>query len=181
MTLRLRWLPRVLLALFLLAGSRASAQPAADPAATNQPAPAQSPEVHSGGLWEPKTVTLDHPLDPENKLIRFALIQAPAAWTVYSGTALLNGKGEATIRLPVYFELANKNPQYLLTPIGTSMPNLHIKAEIRDNVFVIGGGAPKGKVCWEIKGERNDQAIQNHPLVIEDNKTQPGLLYRPGE
>ena len=45
--------------------------------------------------------------------------------------------------------------------------NLFVKQEIADNRFVIGGGVPGGKVCWEIKAQRND------PAAIEDLKQRP--------
>lgn len=129
------------------------------------------------GSWSLKTFVIDHPLDPENKILRHACLEGPVVWNVYAGATVLDQNGEASVKLPNYFEALNKNPQYMLTAVGKPMPNLHIKQEIGNNAFAIGGGLPGAKVCWEVKGERNDLAARENPLVVEETKAVSGFLY----
>ena len=117
--------------------------------------------------WSVKSFVIDHPLDPENKVLRHYCVEGPEVWNVYAGTAALDPSGEAVVQLPAYFEKLNTAPQYLLTAVGTSMPNLFVKAKVRNNRFVIGGGTPGGEVCWEVKARRND------PACIEDLRSRP--------
>ena len=60
---------------------------------------------------------------------------------------------------------------------GAAMPSLHVKQGVKNGVFMIAGGVPNGQVCWEIKGERNDPAMQASPLVVEEQKAIPGRLF----
>ena len=124
-----------------------------------------------------KDFIIDHPLDPENKILRHATLESPTVLNVYVGSVELDKDGESIVRLPDYFEALNINPKYQLTAVGQAMPDLHIKEEIHNNTFLIAGGAPFGKVSWEIKGERNDRAIRDNPFIVEENKIIPGLLY----
>ncbi len=61
---------------------------------------------------------------------------------VYNGNATLDGRGEAVVMLPAYFEALNKDFRYQLTPLGAPGPNLYIAQEIRGNRFVITGRVP---------------------------------------
>ena len=124
-----------------------------------------------------KTFVIDHPLDPENKLLRHACLEGPVVQNVYNGIAQLDANGEARVALPAYFGALNADPRYILTPMGASMPNLFVKQEVQDNAFVIGGGAASGRVSWMIFGERNDPAARDNPLAVEEPKAVPGLLY----
>ena len=121
---------------------------------------------------------IDHPLDPCGKVLRHACLEGPVVQNVYNGTAVLDQNGEAVVKLPDYFEALNKNPQYMLTPIGAKM-DLYVKQKIVDNAFVIAGGIGGGEVCWEVKGERQDPAAQANPLVVEETKAVPGRLFIP--
>jgi hypothetical protein len=130
------------------------------------------------GAWSTKTFVIDHPLDPKNKLLRHACLESPEVLNVYRGTAVVDNKGEAVIALPEYFEALNKNPHYVFAPIGAAMPNLHVKQKMRNNTFVIAGGASDGEVCWQVTAERNDRAVRENPMVVEEKKAIQGLVYR---
>ena len=129
------------------------------------------------GDFTTKDFIIDHPLDPENKILRHATIESPTVLNVYVGSVELDKDGESIVQLPDYFEALNINPKYQLTAVGQAMPDLHIKEKIHNNTFLISGGAPFGEVSWEIKGERNDLAMRDHPFIVEENKMIPGLLY----
>ena len=91
-----------------------------------------------------KNFVIPHPLRPGRALLRHAVMEAPELENWYDGTAILNAKGEATIQLPDYFEALNRDYRYQLFPIGAPAPGLYIKEKIKNNRFVIAGGAPFG-------------------------------------
>ncbi len=107
-----------------------------------------------------KPFVIDHPLDPANKELLHYAMEGPYPYNVYRGTATFDKNGEAVVRLPEYFESINANYSYYLTPIGAPMPNLYIKKEIENNMFVIAGGIPGKKVSWMVVADRNDPYVQ---------------------
>lgn len=110
---------------------------------------------------------IDHPLDPFNKLLFHSFVESPDAKNIYDGIATLDANGEARVQLPDYFEALNKDFSYEVKPIGTPMPNLHIKEEVKGNTFVIGGGVAGGKVSWQVTGTRQDPYIVDNPIQTE--------------
>jgi hypothetical protein len=124
------------------------------------------------------TFVIDHPLDPANKLLYHSFVESPDAKNMYDGIATLDKSGEATVRLPDYFDALNGEVRYQVKPIGESMPNLHVKEEERDNQFVIGGGVPGGKVSWQITGIRHDPYIVANPIIPEVEKGPDQLVDR---
>ena len=106
-------------------------------------------------------------VDSQNKVPQHYCVEGPVAQNMYSGSVTLDGKGEAMVAMPSYFDALNTNPQYVLTPIGASMPNLHVMQKIHDNRFWIAGGAPAGEVSWMVVAQRND------PACVEDLKKRP--------
>jgi len=126
------------------------------------------------------TFVIDHPLDPENKLLFHSFVESPEPKNIYDGVATLDAKGEAIIKLPKYYEALNIDYRYQYTGIGAPMPNLHIKSKIKDNTFVIGGGVPGGLVTWQVTGNRNDPFIQKNPIINEVEKG-PGQPVDKGE
>lgn len=126
------------------------------------------------------TFVIDHPTDPANKLLYHSFVESPDTLNQYNGIAQFDGKGEATIQLPDYFEALNKDSTYQFFPMNASMPNLYIKQKIQDNAFVIGGGAPGGEVSWMVTGIRHDPYILAHPIVPEVEKG-PSALLDKGE
>lgn len=126
------------------------------------------------------TFLIDDPIDPANKLLYHSFVESPDALNEYAGTSIIGANGEATIKLPDYFEALNGNYQYFVRPVDKPMPNLHIKQEVQDNVFVVGGGAPGGEVSWMVTGVRHDPYILAHPIVPEVEKG-PGQLVDKGQ
>jgi hypothetical protein len=148
----------------------------------------------SGG----KAFRIDHPADPEHKYLLHYCTESPEVLNFYSGKVTLNGQGEATIDLPPYFARINKDPRYLLTPIGAAMPLLHVAGEISDDAlaqgaaaapadpvptcsFRIAGGAPNAKVSWRVEALRNDRWVQAHgaPVEVEKDGPERGTYQHP--
>jgi hypothetical protein len=102
-----------------------------------------------------KAFTIDHPLDPENKILRHFAIESNEVLNSYSGNIITNEKGTAVVQLPDYFDAINKDFRYQLTVIG-SFAQAIIHKEISKNSFEIATNQPNVKVSWEVKGVRND-------------------------
>jgi hypothetical protein len=119
----------------------------------------------SGGSY-----LMDHPLDPANKYLRHAGVEAIDMTNLYQGTATLDANGEVVVQLPPWFETLNGNLHYQLTPIGAPAPGLHFAEEVEDNQFKIAGGKPGAKVSWQITGLRQDPWAKAHPIAAEEDK-----------
>lgn len=126
------------------------------------------------------TFVIDHPLYPLEKLLFHSFLESPDAKNIYDGVAVLNGDGEATVELPDYFEALNKDFRYQLKPIGAPMPDLHVKQEVENNQFRIGGGKPGGRVSWQVTGTRHDPYIEANPIIVEVEKG-PDEFAQKGE
>jgi hypothetical protein len=100
---------------------------------------------------------------------------------VYNGNVLLDGRGEATVELPEWFSALNRDYRYQLTALSAPGPNLFVAAEIMDNRFRIAGGAPGGKVSWQVTGVRRDPYAEAHRIPVEEIKpeAQRGSYVHP--
>ncbi len=145
--------------------------------------------IGSVGASGNKDFRIDHPRDPENKYLHHHCAEGPEPLNIYRGTVQLDSSGEAWVTLPDYFEDINKDFTYVLTAVGAAMPNLHVAEEVTDNQFQISGGLSGGKVCWEVKGMRNDLFVRRYGAKVEVNKPEhergkyqhPELYGKPAE
>jgi hypothetical protein len=126
---------------------------------------------------------IDHPLDPANMFLFHSFVESPDMLNIYSGTARLDARGEATINLPAYFDALNRDVRYQLTAIGKPAPELHVKSEAAKNKFSIAGGAPGQNVCWLVTGARKDAYAKAHPIQVEVSKKREerGRYLHPAE
>lgn len=116
------------------------------------------------------TFVIDHPIHPATQLLYHSFVESPDVKNIYDGIAVLDSKGEVIIQLPRYFDALNKDVRYQFFPIDEAMPGLYIKGEEGNNQFVIAGGAPNGRVSWQITGIRHDPYILAHPIIPEVEK-----------
>ncbi len=126
------------------------------------------------------TFVIDHPLDPENKLLYHSFVESPDVKNIYDGIITLDENGEAAVELPVYFEALNKDFRYQVKGVSEPAPNLHIKEEVKDNRFAIAGGPPHATVSWQVTGIRHDPYILANPIEVEVEKG-PDALVEKGE
>ena len=128
-----------------------------------------------------KPFTIDHPADPANKTLKHFAIESNEVLNMYRGVIELDANGEATVILPDYFSLINKDYSYQLTAIGTSQ-SPYVKAEIENNKFVV-AGTPGTKVSWTVYADRNDPYMQQNPErgldVVEKEGERKGKYFAP--
>jgi hypothetical protein len=136
-----------------------------------------------------KFFKIDHPLDPANKYLNHASIEASDMMNLYNGIVILNDQGEAVVTMPDWFEALNSDFRYQLTPLGASMPNLFVAEKLANRKFKIAGGQPGQEVSWQITGIRQDAYAKAHPIKVEENKDEkekgfylhPELFGQPKE
>jgi len=131
-----------------------------------------------------KSFVIDHPLDPENKILKHYSVESPEVLNMYRGNVILNDGGEAVIILPNYFWSININFSYILTAIGKAAPNIYIKNEINeDGEFTISGGETGQKISWVVYAERNDPYMKLTPnardVVIDKTNLQKNKYISP--
>ncbi len=118
-------------------------------------------------------MTIDHPVDQENKILNHSSLCSPEMTTVYKGRATLQN-GETIIQLPDYFDALNhpENREINLTCINGWSP-LFLEGKIANNQFVVKTteiGNPNQEFSWIVYAVRNDKYAQNNPLVVEEEK-----------
>jgi hypothetical protein len=123
--------------------------------------------------------TIDHPLDPANKVLTHSFVESPDMKNLYDGVVVLDANGESTIELPEWFEVLNRDFRYQLTPIGRA-GMLYVKEEIKNNKFTI-GGEPGTKVSWQVTGTRKDAWAEKYRPKIEEEKGSRDGLVKKGE
>jgi hypothetical protein len=117
-----------------------------------------------------KNFMIDHPLDPENKILRHAAMESNEVLNQYSGNIITDASGFATVTLPDYFETLNTNFRYQLTTIG-SFSQVIVKKKVANNKFIIQSKDPNIEVSWQVTGVRNDKVMQYQPFIAETEKT----------
>jgi len=120
------------------------------------------------------TFTIDHPLDPKNKLLQHSFVESPEMRNMYYGQAdIINGK--AIIVLPDWWEALNGTDKeeynYQFTPIG-EFANIFVSKEISNGEFEI--SADKDiKVSWQISAIRHDKFAEANRVIVEVDKEEP--------
>jgi len=115
--------------------------------------------------------TIDHPIDPQNKILNHYFVESPDMSNLYSGSVVLDATGRGEVRLPDYFDALNRNPRVQLTGVGSS-DVVYVAEDISGNRFVA-GGRPGMKVYWQVTGDRKDQSAEviRAMMPVEQPKT----------
>jgi hypothetical protein len=121
--------------------------------------------ISAGG----KDFKIDHPLDPANKYLFHASVESSEMMDIYTGNTTTDAQGEATVRLPEWFETLNTDFRYQLTVIGQFAQAI-VAREIQRNEFIIKTSVPNVKVSWQVTCVRQDAFARAHPLVVEQEK-----------
>jgi hypothetical protein len=112
---------------------------------------------------------IDHPLDPDGKYLSHSFVESPDMMNVYNGNVRTDGKGEATVALPHWFEALNRDFRYQLTPIG-QFAQAMVATEIAGGSFTIRTDKPNVKVSWQVTGIRQDAFANANRIPAEEDK-----------
>jgi hypothetical protein len=125
---------------------------------------------------------IDHPLDPENKLLRHSFVESPEHLLIYRGKAVLDHSGTARIELPEYFSALTEEEgaSIHLTP-GGATPFL-VSGEWNNDFggFTIHGQA-EGEVFWEVLADRDDPVVHQLGRPVEEVKGPDNKYCDKGE
>ncbi len=124
---------------------------------------------------------IDHPLEPETKFLYHSFVESPDMMNVYNGNVVLDGSGEASVELPDWFEVLNRDFRYQLTCIGGFAP-VYVAEKISGNRFRIAGGEAGLEVSWQVTGVRQDKFAEANRIPVEEDKpaSQAGKYLHPG-
>ena len=124
---------------------------------------------------------IDHPLDPENKLLRHNFVESPEHLLIYSGRTELDGTGEAVVEMPDYFIALTEesDASIQLTPVGRPFP---AGADWNDGFesFTAYGKADR-EVFWQVSAYRDDPVIRQLGRPVEEEKGPDNKLCDRGE
>jgi hypothetical protein len=109
---------------------------------------------------------IDHPVDPEGMYLQHAGVESDEMLNIYNGNVALDGRGEATVEMPGWFEELNRDFRYQLTCIGGFAP-VYIAETIQGNSFRIAGGEPGMVVSWQVTGVRSDPYSRANSVAVE--------------
>jgi hypothetical protein len=116
-----------------------------------------------------KQFVIDHPLDPENRVLAHTSVESSERAVVYSGTVTCDPDGNATVTLPDWLEALATDFRYQLTCVGSHAP-VYVGRPVEDNAFAIAGGTAGLTVSWQLTGVRHDPWAQHHDLEVEQDK-----------
>ena len=112
---------------------------------------------------------IDHPLDPENKYLYHSFVESPDMMNIYNGNVVTDNLGLATITMPEWFDILNRDFRYQLTVIGTFAQAI-VKDKMDENHFVIQTNLPNVEVSWQVTGIRQDPYAEDNRIQVEVEK-----------
>jgi len=126
------------------------------------------------------TFKIDHPLDPENKILFHSFVESPDMMNIYNGNITTDANGDAVIEMPAYFNALNAEFRYQLTTIG-SFAQVMVSEKINGNSFKIKSNAPNVEVSWMVTGIRKDAFANQHrvQVEVEKNADEKGKYIHP--
>lgn len=116
-----------------------------------------------------KNFRIDHPLDPAGKYLNHSSVESSEMKNIYDGVVTTDAQGEATVKLPDWFEGLNGDFRYQLTVIGQFAQAI-VGHKIHNHQFTIRTNVPNVEVSWQITGVRQDAWAKAHPLAVEEQK-----------
>jgi hypothetical protein len=127
-----------------------------------------------------KQFIIDHPVDPENRVLVHASVESSERLVTYSGNVTCDDAGEARVQLPDWLEPLATDFRFQLTCIG-GHASVFVAGEIEDGAFVIAGGAAGLRVSWQVTGVRHDAWARANVLEVEVDKPEPerGFYHDP--
>ena len=122
---------------------------------------------------------IDHPLDPENKLLRHNFVESPENLLIYRGKIQLDNNGQAKVELPDYFIALTKENEATVTLTCIDVPFL-TAYKWENNGFLISGEAGR-YVSWVVYADRDDPVIHELGRPVEEEKGSENKLCEKGK
>ena len=116
-----------------------------------------------------KSFKIDHPADPANKYLYHSSVESNDMMNLYNGNVVTDANGDATVSLPSYFTILNKDFKYQLTVMGQFAQAI-VAEEISGNQFKIKTDKPNVKVSWQVAGVRQDPVANAYRIQNEVDK-----------
>ena len=120
------------------------------------------------------TFLIDHPLDPENKILRHSFVESPEMMNIYKGNSGTIKK-KSTIKMPDYFLALNGNNKedysFGITPLNGLCGGYYV-----DNGKIAASGeftVNTEKECefsYVVYAVRNDKFALKNPVIVEEEK-----------
>lgn len=112
-----------------------------------------------------KSFVIDHPQDPLNRILRHYCTEGPEPLNVFKGSVRTDEKGYAVVRLPDYYESANRDGAVTLTVVDDGDSEDFVMAKvirggIQNGQFTIRTSVGNTKVFWRVEAVRDDPYIQ---------------------
>ncbi|MCB2219860.1 MAG: hypothetical protein KQI35_05635 [Bacteroidetes bacterium] len=122
---------------------------------------------------------IDHPLDPENKLLRHNFVESPENLLIYRGKIQLDKNGQARVELPDYFVALSKENEATVYLTCIDVPFL-TAYQWENNGFII-IGEPDRSVSWVVYADRDDPVIHELGRPVEEEKGGDNKLCEKGK
>ncbi len=117
---------------------------------------------------------IDHPLDPANKYLYHSFVESPDMMNVYNGNVVTDADGYATVTMPDWFGVLNRDFRYQLTVLDEGDSDEFVIAKVvgkmADNQFTIRTSAGNVEVSWQVTGIRRDAWADAHRIQVEVDK-----------
>ena len=124
------------------------------------------------GCTGPGSMKIDDPLDPARKYLQHAGVASSEQLDLYSGNAVTDKRGFATVTLPRWFQALNRDFRYQLTVVGKEHWDARaaVWEEIARNRFTIRTDQPRVRVSWEVTAVRHDPHANASRSAVEIRK-----------
>ena len=132
-----------------------------------------------------KAFMIDHPLDPENKVLSHSSVESDERLNVYRGVVTTDARGYATVSVPAWFEALNEDILYQLTVLdyadSDSFTLAKVVQDVKSGKFKIRSSTPRARISWQVTGRRHDPTSKAYPLQVErmKNADERGKYYAP--
>ncbi len=131
-----------------------------------------SGDVHVSGTLSKTSGSflIDHPLDPENKLLRHNFVESPENLLIYRGKIQLNEDGRAIVEMPEYFASLTKEDEATIHLTAEGLPFLTGYQWDVDYAGFTAFGEPHREISWSVMAERDDPSMRRLARPVEEEK-----------
>ncbi len=125
---------------------------------------------------------IDHPLDPQNKILRHNFVESPENLCLYRGKVKLNSSGEGKVEMPSYFKALTKETEATVTLTSIGRPFNTGYDWNKDYTQVTVYGESNREVSYIVMADRDDPVMKQLYRPVEEDKgngnfTRGKLLY----